>query len=91
MIQQNELITFLVSVGVMLFILFNRRRIMEIPAAPILLFSFTALFAGWMLTLAEGIVLPALMNLLEHACYAASSLGAAVWCRKVFLPGEDTR
>jgi hypothetical protein len=80
MIQQNELITFLVGIGVALFILPNRRRILQIPGSPYILLSFAALLAGWGLTVAEGFFLGDLLNLLEHACYMISSVAAAVWC-----------
>ena len=87
MIQQNELITFLVGVGVMLFIVINRRRIVQIPGATWLLLSYSALFAGWVFTLVEGFILPGLMNTVEHACYMVSSLAAAVWCWIVLVKG----
>ncbi|MCJ7499416.1 hypothetical protein MUP29_04105 [bacterium] len=80
MIQQNELITFLVGFGVALFVWLNRRRIAQIPGSTWLLFSYSALLAGWTITIIEGFVLPDLMNALEHLCYMASSVAAAGWC-----------
>ena len=80
MIQQNELITFLVGTGVALFIFLNRRRIAQIPGSTWLLISYSALYTGWTLTIIEGFVLADVMNVLEHACYMASSVAAAAWC-----------
>jgi hypothetical protein len=80
MIEQNELITFLIGIGVVLFIWLNRRRIVQIPGYTWLLISYLSLFTGWSLTILEGFVLPDLMNVLEHACYMVSSLTAAAWC-----------
>ena len=80
MIQQNELITFLVGTGVTLFIVLNRRRMARIPGSSWLLFSYSALYTGWIVTVIEGFVLADAMNALEHACYMASSGAAAVWC-----------
>ncbi len=91
MIQQNELITFLVAAGVTLFLIINRRRIVQIPGSSWLLLSYSALFMGWFLTLVEGFVLENLMNILEHACYMASSLTAAVWCWAFLVKGVKAR
>jgi hypothetical protein len=80
MVQQNELVTFLVGAGVVFFIWLNRHRIAQIPGHTWLLYSYFALFAGWTLTIVEGYVLPDMVNILEHACYMLSSLTAAAWC-----------
>jgi hypothetical protein len=88
MIQQNELITFLVGTGVALFIIIHSHRIARIPGSTWLFLSYSALFTGWILTLVEGFVLADVMNILEHACYMASSLTAAVWCWIVLVKGE---
>lgn len=89
MIQQNELITFLVGAGVALFLFINRRRITRIPGSPWLLFSYSALFTGWALTIVEGFVLGDIINILEHACYMVSSLTAAIWCWNVLVKGVE--
>ena len=91
MVQQNELITFLVGFGVALFIWLNRRRIVQIPGSTWLLLSYSALFAGWTITLVEGFVLPDLMNALEHMCYMASSVAAAGWCWVVLVKNRDAQ
>ena len=91
MIQQNELITFLVGIGVVLFLFLNRRSIARIPGSSWLQFSYSALFTGWTLTIVEGFVFRDIINLLEHACYMASSLAAAFWCWQVLVKGVRTR
>lgn len=91
MIQQNEMITFLVGSGVALFIWLNRRRIVQIPGSTWLLLSYSTLFAGWTITLVEGFVLPDLMNTLEHMCYMASSMAAAGWCWTVLVQRRGAR
>lgn len=85
MIQQNELITFLVGVGAALFILINWRRIRGIPESGWLLAAYALLLSGWTLTLVEGFVFTEAMNALEHACYMISSLAMAVWCWSMFV------
>jgi len=91
MIQQNELITFLVGTGVALFIIINRHRITRIPGSTWLLLSYFALLAGWALTIVEGFVLTDVINAIEHACYMASSIAAAVWCWIFLVKGERAR
>ncbi|MDF1526128.1 MAG: hypothetical protein RRA15_05195 [bacterium] len=80
MIQQSELITFLIGAGTATFIYLNRRRIANIPGSNWILLAYSALFAGWTITIVEGFVLPDFMNALEHVCYMASSMAAAGWC-----------
>jgi len=91
MVQENELLTFLVGIGVALFVFINRRRIRQIPGSPWLFLSYSFLFAGWVLTVAEGFVLEEVFNLLEHACYMVSSVTAALWCWTVLARGEQER
>ena len=88
MVRESELITFMVGVGVVLFIWLNRRRISQIPGSTWLMFSYFAIFTGWSLTLAKGFVLPEFLNILEHLCYMAGSATAAVWCWIVLIKGE---
>jgi hypothetical protein len=91
MIQQNELITFLVGIGVAFFIFINRRRIKQIPGSTWLFLSYSALFAGWTFTVLEGFAMGKIFNLLEHACYLAGSITAAFWCWIVFVGSETER
>jgi hypothetical protein len=87
MIQQNELITFLVGLGVALYILANFSRLRTIPNSRFLIGSYFALLTGWALTILEGFLLPTALNTLEHLSYAACSVLAALWCRVTF--GKD--
>jgi hypothetical protein len=84
MIQQNELITFLVGLGVGFYILANYRRLRSIPNFRILLAAYMILLTGWALTILEGIALPSLFNTMEHLSYATCSILIAVWCRMTF-------
>ncbi len=83
LIQENELIILLVGLGGVLYIVFNKNRLTRIPGFKILFTSYMILFTGWVLTVAEGFFLGSLVNVLEHMCYAASSLLAAFWCGTV--------
>ena len=84
MIQENEIITLLLGIGVMIFILANKQKVKRIPAAKILIPGFYVLLAGWVLTILEGLFWRELLNVLEHICYTASSILIAIWCWKIF-------
>ena len=84
MVQENEVILFLLGVGVLIFILANRQRLKRLPASRILIAGFYVLLAGWVLTILEGFVWNEFLNFLEHTCYAGSAVLVATWCWKVF-------
>ena len=84
MINQNEVILLLLGAGVLVFMLGHQRRLQRFPAAHTLFAGFYILFAGWILTILEAFLLPAVLNLMEHGCYAVSAVLLAVWGWKVF-------
>lgn len=83
MLQENEVVTLLLGVGTMIFILAHRPRLGQLPYSKIILSAFYIIFAGWAFTVFETFIWSNVLNFLEHACYAASSLLLAVWCWKV--------
>jgi len=91
MIQQNEIIMLLLGIGCMIFILINKQKVKRIPVAEILIAGFYVLLAGWVLTILEGLFWKDLLNVLEHICYASSSILLAVWCWKVFAYKKDDK
>jgi hypothetical protein len=91
MIQQNEVIIFLLGVSVLTFILANRWRIARFPAWKVLVASFCVLLVGWLLTILEGIFWEGLLNFVEHLSYALSSSLIAFWCWRVFQKGEEAQ
>ena len=91
MIQQNEIIMLLLSIGCSIFILVNKQKVKRIPLAKLLIAGFCVLLAGYVLTIFEGIFWKDFLNVLEHICYAASSILMAVWCWKIFVVKKDTR
>ena len=84
MIQHNEIIMLLLSIGCTIFILVNKQKVKRIPLAKLLIAGFCVLLAGYVLTIFEGIFWKDFLNVLEHICYAASSILMAVWCWKIF-------
>ena len=90
MIQDNEVVMLLMAIGVLIFILVNRRLVMRIQAARVLVAAFCVLLIGYVFTVLEGFFLSALFNFLEHLCYAGSSVLIAIWCMRVFKPKESS-
>lgn len=87
-VQQTEVLLLLLAAGVVVFAVANRPRLRRLPAHRTLLAALYLVTAGWTLTNLEGLLLPRLLNVLEHLCYAASSVTIAVWCWRTFAPRE---
>ncbi len=85
MVQRSEVISVVLSIGVLLFILQQRSNLITIPGWRVLLLSFIVYFAGCVLTIAEGFFLADVLNCLEHLCYAGSSVLLAWWCCRIFI------
>ena len=82
MFRENEIITLLLAVGILVFIGANRRRLARLPGFPLLGASYLAFTAGWTFTMLEHLFLPVFFNAMEHACYCAGNVLAACWCWK---------
>jgi len=73
MFQESEIVNLLVGFGSVPVVLLLARRV-AIPRGKVLYAGFACLLLGYVLTVLEGIVLPDLLNLLEHWSYAAAGL-----------------
>lgn len=84
MVQENEVLTLILAIGVLLFVLVGKRGL-QFPQRPVLLLAaFVAACGGWLFTVLEGFIAADACNVLEHACYAASSIVFVVWIWLVF-------
>ena len=84
MIYENEIVMLLLGFGVLVFILANRAKLKWVQSSNILILGYCILFVAWILTVLEGFFLGDLLNILEHICYAASSILVAIWSWRVF-------
>lgn len=91
MIQGNEIIMLLIGIGVLIFIIENLQQLRRFIYSEILLLGFYLILVGWILTVLEGFFYKDLLNLVEHACYAGSSVSIAFWCFKVFGRKKEDR
>jgi len=84
MIQENEVVVFLVSIGCLIFIRLNIERLRALPSWRAFLWSFYVLLAGLGLTILEGFIWKEMLNLLEHMCYAGNAVLLTLWTWQVF-------
>jgi hypothetical protein len=91
MLYENEVLMFLLGLGVLIFLLSNRGQLKSIPSIKMLFLGFLALLLAWAFTILEGCFLKNLFNYLEHAFYALSAILVAIWSWKVFSGKEEIR
>ncbi|MBU0533629.1 MAG: hypothetical protein KJ887_02375 [Candidatus Omnitrophica bacterium] len=84
MIEKSELVLFLLSLGVLFFLIGNTSRFKKIPSSNILIAGFLVFFTGWVFTILEGFFWGTFLNIIEHICYIAGLVLVAVWCWKMF-------
>ena len=89
--QENEVVTLLLSLGVLVFVLANRPRLRALPAWGVLLAAFCVTVASRVLTVLEGLFWEDLLNALEHVCYAGGALLMVAWCWLTFGRREARR
>ncbi|HNR39791.1 MAG TPA: hypothetical protein PKN61_12210 [Acidobacteriota bacterium] len=89
MIRSSEVIVMLLGMGLMAFVLYQRRQLARLPNRSILFLSLLAILAGWFFTNLEAVVWGELVNLLEHLCYAANAVLMAVWCGLLLRRGRS--
>ena len=88
MIQENEIVSLLLCMSVLSFILINRSQIKRLPSSGIFVYGFYIFTLSRIFTVLEGFFLEDFFNVLEHACYATSSLLLLIWVWNVFGKNE---
>jgi len=88
--QTNEIVTLILAMAVWAFLIISRDKIRKLPNWKTFIASFAALSTGWVATLAEGWFWYEVLNLIEHICFAVSTILLAVWCWRIFTrTGEE--
>ena len=82
MVQDNEVVSLVLAVGVFVFLLLSWRSLRKIPCIGLLFSGYCGLLLGLVLTVLEGFFWGGLLNVLEHISYLVSALFLAgwVWC-----------
>ena len=85
MIQENELITLLITLGVFFFFLHNyfSKPMRGFPFKRIFLASLTFFVLGQILTIVEGFLFPDLLNTIEHFSYLLFTIFLIIWFLKI--------
>lgn len=90
-IKPDEVVVLFLGLAVLFFLLAKGERLKELPRIELFLASYAVLVAGWVLTILEDLFLRDTMNLLEHICYAGSTVLLMLWIGFAFLPGREER
>lgn len=89
MFEGLEIFVFLVGFVIWLFVLSTWKVWMEASwRLNLLIYAFSVLLVGLLLSVLEGIFFPDILNLIEHICYASSSILLAAWCWIATSPDE---
>ena len=91
MMYENELIMLVLGLCLTVLLAANYTRMKGFPFSKILITGFYTLLAGWVATNLEGFFWEDFLNLIEHICYALSSVLVAIWCWKVFRKEREGR
>lgn len=89
MIQENEIIMFLLAFGVLIFIFANYHRLKRIPSNLILITGYCIFTVGWCLTILEGFFWTTIFNYLEHISYTVGAIIMAIWFWNVFARPKE--
>lgn len=87
MFQENEVISCILTVGVVLFVLVNYRTVVRIPHSHLLLSALLFFLLSNVFTICEGMWMERFYNALEHLTYMVSLIIMAVWCRAIYRRG----
>lgn len=90
MVHENEL--FLLGIGIMvLAFVLSTSRLKRFPLPDLFIIAFAVLFAGWIFSVMEGFFMEDVLNVIEHVCYAGSSVLVAIWTWKTVGKKEGRR
>ncbi|MBN2858616.1 MAG: hypothetical protein JXN63_09475 [Candidatus Delongbacteria bacterium] len=89
MIQENEIITLVLFIALMLFMAFNRKKLKDFPGIKIFMASSILLFLSVICTVAEGFLLEDELNILEHLFRSVSALLLVFWSMSFRSEGRE--
>jgi len=84
MINPSEIMVFLVVLLCTGIVWRFWEKLQRIPSAKTIFTAFFFLLAGLILTILEGLFWQDTLNLIEHVCYAVSSVSLVLWTWRVF-------
>jgi len=79
MIEEGELIVFILGIVVFIFIIINYENLKTIPKFKFFLTSIILILIAWFATVFEALFLYNLLNFIEHLFYVLSSILILIW------------
>ena len=89
MVQDSEVITLIITVGVGFFLWINRQPLQHLYDWKLLFLSYLFYLGGAIFTVAEGFVWEVGLNLLEHISYLLFSISFLLWCWRIGFRREN--
>jgi Ca2+/Na+ antiporter len=89
-IQENEVITLLITAGVGFFFAANRKTIRTLPFHRTLMISYSFYLASLFFTVLEGFIWETVLNYLEHISMVAFSCTFFWWCWQMGVRRETS-
>ena len=83
MIPESELVRFILGLAAIIILILSRTGLQRLPGYRLFALAYYLLFAGWIFTIVEHLLLPVLFNVFEHFSYAASSLLYLLFCLRL--------
>lgn len=80
MLNQNEVIVFLIALGVIWFLCIFKEHLNELRQPKLLLSAFAMLVLAWLATNLEHLFAYTFFNTVEHLSYALNGVLLALWC-----------
>ena len=90
MLAENEVLSFLLTLGIFSFILANLRRVRGLPGSAYLLDGILSYLAALIFSLLEGFIWAEGLNILEHLCYLICGLFLAAWIVSLYTSWRGT-
>ena len=82
MVHDNEVVMLALGIGVYFLILGYRRHLQRVVGWSTLFLAYHILLIAFVMTILEGFYWARQLNIIEHLCYALSTILMAVWCWK---------
>lgn len=89
MVQENEIITLLLGIGLLMLIIYNYSNLKNLDSFTLLFGSIVIAIIGWGLTILEEFYFEEFLNLLEHLCYLLSTIFLVIWIWIIFKKKRD--
>jgi hypothetical protein len=79
LLEHVEILTLLLGAAVFGFALFERRRLLAAPGGRLLLVAYALLLASWTASVVEHLVLPTVLEWVQHLTATAAAATLVVW------------